>query len=57
MDREIEEHGGHFVFSPALIEAMRKLSDHYRVPCAPVQKQDESLARMQRLIERCRARC
>lgn len=57
MEHKIEEHSRHFVFSPALIEAMRKLSDHYRVPCAPVQKQDESLARMQRLIERCRARC
>lgn len=57
MNHEIEECHGHFVCSPILIEVMRKLSDHYRVVTAPVEKLDDDFARMQRLIERCRARC
>lgn len=57
MEHEIEEHDRHFICSPLLIEVMRKFSDHYRVAPAPVEKGDEGLLRMQRLIERCRARC
>lgn len=55
--REIEAQGAHFVCSLALIEAMRRLSDHHRAPPVPVSKTEDDLAWMQRLLERCRVRC